>query len=279
MDYEAISVVLDEGVATVTLNRPERMNAWNGPMAADLSRALTWADTTDDVRAVVVTGAGRAFCAGADLGDGGGTFRDNRNQDPFEAITEVFPWNIRKPVIAAINGAAVGIGATFAMTADIRYAADDAKIGFVFVRRGQLPETASHAVLPRIVGMSRAAELLFTGKIISGSEAAAIGLVSEALPGAQVLERAQNTAREIAIHSAPLAVAVSKRLLWESITSSIPELLVSEAGLFRYIADQPDSVEGVESFLERRDPTWKGSVNEAFPDGLFSSSQLGGTHD
>ena len=269
MDYEAIEVTLDDGVALITLNRPERMNAWNGPMARDLSVSLAWADQNDDVRAVVITGAGRAFCAGADLSSGGDTFRENRNQDPAEAFKEVFPWDIRKPVIAAINGAAVGVGATFSMTADIRYAADDAKIGFVFVRRGQLPELASHAVLPRIIGMSRAAELLMTGKIITGDEAAAMGLVSEALPREQVLARALETAHEIATHAAPVSVATSKRLLWSGITSSVSDMLRVETPLFSYISQQPDSVEGVESFLEHRDPQWKGSVNDSFPQDLL----------
>lgn len=269
MDYEAIDVTLDDGVATITLNRPERMNAWNTRMAMDLSAAMRWADETDEVRVVVLTGAGRAFCAGADLSGGSDTFRENRNQDPMEAMKDVFPWDIRKPVIAAINGAAVGVGATYPMTADIRYAADDAKIGFVFVRRGQLPELASHAVLPRIVGMSRAAELLMTGKIITGAEAAEMGLVSEALPRERVLERAMETAREIATHAAPLSVATSKRLLWSGINSSVPEMLSIEAPLFRYISTQQDSLEGVESFLERRDPDWKGRVSESYPADLL----------
>ena len=269
MDYEAIDVSLDDGVATITLNRPEQMNAWTGRMAAELTAAMTWVDQTDEVRSVVLTGAGRAFCAGADLSGGADTFRENRNQDPMEVAKDVFPWDVRKPVIAAINGAAVGVGATYPMTADIRYAAEDAKIGFVFVRRGQLPELASHAVLPRVVGMSRAAELLMTGKIITGAEAAEIGLVSEALPREEVVARATETAREIATHAAPLSVATSKQLLWAGITSSVPEMLRVEAPLFRYISTQPDSLEGVQSFLERRDPEWKGSVSDAFPDDLM----------
>ena len=269
MDYEAILFDVSDGVATITLNRPERMNAWNGPMARELSHALRECDRTDAIRSVVITGAGRAFCAGADLSAGGDTFSAARNQDAGEAIEEVFPWDIRKPVIAAINGAAVGVGATFPLTADIRFAAEDAKIGFVFARRGQLPELASHAVLPRVVGMSRAAELLYTGKIISGREAADIGLVSEALPTDQVLARAQELAREIAVHAAPLSVATTKRLLWTGIDASVDAMLQREVPLFRYIAAQPDSHEGVNSFLERRDPVWSGSVNDGYPEDLL----------
>ncbi len=268
-DYEAIEVSLDEGVALITLNRPERMNAWNGRMARDLSVVLSRIDAADEARVAVITGAGRAFCAGADLSGGDDTFQTNRNQSAEEAVREVFPWDIRKPVIAAINGAAVGVGATFPMTADIRYAATDAKIGFVFVRRGQLPELASHAVLPRVVGMSRAAELLLTGKIISGAEAADIGLVSAAVDRDQVLDTAMETAREIATHAAPLSAATTKRLLWSGITDSVPEMLKREVPLFSYISQQPDSLEGVASFLEKRDPQWGGSVNDAFPEDLL----------
>ena len=269
MDYQAILFDIDSGVCTITLNRPEHMNAWTGRMAVELSHALQAADGDDDVRAVVITGAGRAFCAGADLSAGGDTFAEARNQDAGEAVQETFPWDIRKPVIAAINGAAVGVGATFPMTADIRYAAEDAKIGFVFARRGQLPELASHAVLPRVVGLSKAAELLMTGRIISGAEAAQMGLVSEALPREAVVERAQETAREIATHSAPLSTATTKKLLWSGLHSSVDEMLQREVPLFRYIASQPDSFEGVDSFLERRDPQWKGSVNNDYPADLL----------
>lgn len=268
-DYEAVEVSLDDGVALITLNRPERMNAWNGRMARDLSVALARADAADEARVVVITGAGRAFCAGADLSGGDDTFQANRNQSAEEAVREVFPWDIRKPVIAAINGAAVGVGATFPLTADIRYAADDAKIGFVFVRRGQLPELASHAVLPRVVGMSRAAELLLTGKIITGAEAADIGLVSSSVEAGRVLDVAMATARDIATNAAPLSTATTKRLLWSGITDSVPEMLRREVPLFGYISQQPDSLEGVASFLEKRDPRWEGSINDAFPEDLL----------
>ncbi len=258
--HEAIEISLDDGVALVTLDRPERMNAWNAAMARDLTAAMRWADATDDVRCVVITGAGRAFCAGADLAGGA---------DPAEVVTDVFPWDIRKPVIAAINGAAVGVGATYPMTADIRYAAEDAKIGFVFVRRGQLPELASHAVLPRLVGMSTAAELLFTGRIITGREAADLGLVSQAVPREDLLDLALGTAREIASQAAPLSVAASKRLLWTGITDDVPSMLRREAPIFGRIARHPDSLEGVASFLEKRDPRWAASVNDDFPEDLL----------
>jgi len=269
MEYDTLLVDLDGGVATVTLNRPERMNAWTGTMSRELSEVLAWADRTDEVRVVVLTGAGRAFCAGADLSHGGDTFSAGRNQTADDAARQLYPWDIRKPVIAAINGAAVGVGATFPMTADIRYVAEDAKIGFVFVRRGQLPELASHAVLPRIVGVSRAAELLMTGKIISGTEAAAMGLASEALPREDVVPRALETARDIATNAAPLSLAVSKRLLWSGLQDGVGSMLAKETPLFAFIASQVDSAEGVESFLEKRSPRWQGSVSEGFPDHLF----------
>lgn len=269
MEYSDIRFEIDGGVATITLHRPEHMNAWTGLMARELSAALGECDRDDAVRAVVITGAGRAFCAGADLSGGDDTFSAARNQDAGEAIEELFPWDIRKPVIAAINGAAVGVGATFPLTTDIRYAAEDAKIGFVFARRGQLPELASHTVLPRVVGMSNAAELLFTGKIITGVQAAAMGLVSEALPAEAVVERALETAHEIAVHAAPLSVATTKKLLWSGVDSNVPDMLQREVPLFRYIASQPDSHEGVNSFLERRDPQWQGRVSTDYPADLL----------
>lgn len=270
MSYDAITVEHDRHVALVTMNRPERLNAWNAAMARDLDIAMRACDADDDVRAVVLTGAGRAFCAGADLSGGGDTFSERRNVDEDQEQRGWFyPWDVRKPVIAAIGGAAVGVGATYPLTCDIRYAADDAKIGFVFVRRGMLPELSSHAVLPRVVGLSRAAELLMSGRIITGAEAAAIGLVSEALPRDAVLDRAIETAHEIATNSNPVAVAASKRLLWRAMNTGIEEMGALETPVFERLAVSPDSAEGVESFLERRDPDWNLTVSADYPEDLL----------
>lgn len=261
--YQTILLAVDDaGVATLTLNRPEAMNAWNGRMAFEIDRALRRCDADDAVRAVVVTGAGRAFCAGADLGRGGDAFRApepnerEREPDRGEATNALWPFQMKKPVLAAINGHAIGVGITFPMTCDIRYVAEDAKIQFAFVRRGVLPELASHTIVPRVVGLSRAAELLLSGRMITGREAAELGLASRALPQGEVLPAAQAAAREFRL-AAPAAVALSKRLLWEGLATTAPEMMRREAPLFAWAGRQPDAREGVLSFLEKREPVWK----------------------
>lgn len=259
-------------VAVITLNRPDALNAWNGQLNHDLDTALGWAATEDQVGAVVITGAGRAFCAGADLSDGGETFTNNAergaNDDSAARTPTVLPWDVPKPVIAAINGHAVGIGATYALACDMRFMAEDAKIGFVFSRRGMLSELGSHAVLPRVVGLSNASDLLLGGQTIDGVKAASIGLVTTAAPADEVLMLAVEKAREMAVKSAPMSMAISKRLLWESM--GVKAMQTKEQPLFDWVAEQADSVEGVESFLERRDPRWQLSVAKDFPHNLFN---------
>src|SRR4051794_14985115 len=265
--WETVQYEVDGGVATVTLNRPERMNAWNGQLAQELSRALDEADADDGVRAVVITGAGRAFCAGADLERGAETFDDTRNESRRNREDEPLrlPYEIRKPVIAAINGAAVGVGITYPLLADVRFVADDAKISFAFVRRGMMPELASHAILPKVVGLSNAADLLLSGRMISGEEAAAIGLASAALPRAEVLPAAQERAREV-LKAAPVSVAISKRLIGDSLLGDVASTTRKESRLFACLGSQPDAAEGITSFLERREPEWKMSAAKDFPD-------------
>jgi enoyl-CoA hydratase/carnithine racemase len=203
MAYECILMDVEDRVATITLNRPDRMNAWNPQLAADLCDALDVCDRDDGVRAVVLTGAGRAFCAGADLGGRGDTFR-GRGERP-RPRREIYPWQLDKPVIAALNGHAIGVGITYPLMCDIRFVAEDAKIAFAFVRRGVIPELASHAILPRVVGFSNAADLLMSGRTIRGREAAEMGLASRALPADQVLPAALEHAREIATNAAPVS--------------------------------------------------------------------------
>ncbi len=269
-NLETVAVELDHRVGLITLQRPEVMNAWNGALSRDLDAALAWAAADDRVGAVVVTGAGRAFCAGADLSAGGATFADDNargSRDNIESRTpRMLPWDVPKPVVAAINGPAVGVGATYALSCDLRIAASGAKIGFVFSRRGQLPELASHAVLPRVVGLSNAADLLLGGRLITGDEAASMGLVSAAVPVEEVLPAAMAKAREMATLAAPVSMAVSKRLLWESM--GVEAMLRREQPLFDWVAKQADSVEGITSFLEKRDPEWKLSATRDVPDHL-----------
>lgn len=249
-----------DGVALLTLNRPEALNAWNDRMAHELDAALRACQADDAVRAVVITGAGRAFCAGADLAGGGETFRPparpGAGERPRERTEPLWPFDLSKPVVAAINGHAIGVGITLPMTCDVRFVAEDAKLQFAFVRRGVLPELASHAIVPRVVGFSRAADLLLSGRLFSGREAAEWGLASRALPAAEVLPAALAYAREFRL-AAPASVALSKRLLWEGFALDAHAMMKRENRLFAWLGGQPDAREGVMSFLEKREPAWK----------------------
>jgi len=247
-----------DGVAQITLNRPEAMNTWTAVMAEELTDAMHRCNDDNAIRAVVITGAGdRAFCAGADLGRGGGTFSGRDRPEPrTPALKPLYPYEISKPVIAALNGHAIGVGITYPMLADVRIVAENAKIAFAFVRRGVLPELASHVTLARVVGQSRAAELLLSGKTITGTEAAAMGLASRALPQAEVLPAALEMARDIAANAAPASVAVTKKFLWDSVGLSVPEMMKRENPAFAWFGNQPDAREGVLSFVEKRAPKW-----------------------
>lgn len=260
MSYEQILFDVSDNVALVTLNRPEAMNAWTNVMAEELTDAMYRCHEDDAVRAVVLTGAGdRAFCAGADLGRGGGTFSGRERVAEARAKQprpQLLPFQVSKPVIAALNGHAVGVGITYPMLADIRVVAENAKIAFAFVRRGVLPELASHVTVARVVGVSRAAELLLSGKTIKGKEAAEMGLASVALPREEVLPRALEMARDIAENTAPASVAIAKRLLWEGQTLSVPDMMKREGPAFAWLGNQADAKEGVMSFVEKRSPSW-----------------------
>ena len=272
MSYEAILLEIEDHVATITLNRPEQMNAWNQQMAGEISDALHECNDRNEVRAVVLTGAGRAFCAGADLSGGGSTFggRERRKPTSRDRAPRIFPYQIDKPVIAAINGHAVGVGITYPMTCDIRYVAEDAKLQFAFVRRGVIPELGSHTILARVAGFSNAADLLLSGRKFLGAEAAELGLATRALPADEVLPAALERARDIADNAAPVSVAIAKRLLWEGIDATVPEMQRREEPLFAWAGNQPDAREGVDSFLERRKPEWKLAVPRDRPDLLPS---------
>jgi len=257
---------LKDGIATITLNRPERMNAWTAQMGAEINEHLVRCDEDDAVRAVVVTGAGRAFCAGADLERGGETFAGGPAATPARPPRTILPWEVRKPIIAAINGAAVGVGMTLPLQYDMRVAAADAKLGFLFVRRGVMTELSSTWILPRLVGIARAADLLMSGRIVLGSEAAALGLVNEAVPAGQVLARAHAIAREIAENCAPVSVALTKRMIWEHLGGPPPvEVAKREAKALYALGKMADAREGVTSFLEKRKPRWTLSPSKDMP--------------
>ena len=258
----------DPRVMLVTFNRPDTMNAFSSEMAAELTSALRDADTDDTVRVVVVTGSGRAFCAGADFSKGSGAF-DTPTKTSFSSdpLDDFHPWQCRKPVIAAINGHAVGIGLTMTLQCDIRIVAEDAKLGIVQNRRGVLPDAHTHWTLPRLVGHSRATELLLTGRMFRGTDAETWGLALEAVPADAVLPRALELAEELAVHTAPVSVGVSKRLLWRS--SPAPhEINELERDLHLHLMGTADSREGVRAFMERRDPEWSLSPTEDWPEWL-----------
>src|SRR4051812_1405615 len=229
MGYEQITTELTDRVLTVTLNRPDRLNAWTQTMCEELTAAFDESDADDEVRAVVVTGAGRGFCAGADLASGGSTFdwreRERGEGDVPEDNGGIFTLRVfesKKPVIAAINGPAVGVGATMTLPMDIRLASEDARLGLVFARRGIVPEAASSWFLPRIVGISQAMEWVATGRVFSAQEALAGGLVRSLHPAGELLDAAYELAHEIADNAAPVSVALSRRLLWSMLGADHP---------------------------------------------------------
>jgi enoyl-CoA hydratase/carnithine racemase len=260
VSYETVVYDVSDGVATVTLNRAERMNAWNTLLGAELGDAMATADDDDDVRAVVVTGAGRAFRAGADLS--GGEFGGGSAPK----LRVCWPYQVRKPVIAAINGHAIGVGLTYPMTCDIRYVAEDAKLAFAFVRRGAMPELSSHVIVPRVAGFAVAAELLLSGRTFLGAEAAELGLVTKALPSADVLPAALALATDIAANTAPVSVAIAKRLLWDGMSMSVAEMSAIENRIFAKVVALPDAHEGIAAFIEKRTPVWSGRISSDTPD-------------
>jgi len=278
MDFEQIRYDLDDHLLTITLSRPDRLNAFTPTMGRELIEAFDRADADDDVRAVIVTGEGRAFCAGADLGGGGGTFDWRERQEGDEVprdgggMVALRIFESTKPVIAAINGPAVGVGITMTLPMDIRLAADGAKIGFVFARRGIVPEAASSWFLPRVVGISQAMEWVATGRVFSAEEALAGRLVRSVHAPLDLMPAARTLAAEIA-ESAPVSVAVARRLLWTMLGATHPmeaHRADSRAMLARGQSD--DAREGVTSFLEKRPADFTDRVSDGLPE-LFPGTR------
>jgi enoyl-CoA hydratase/carnithine racemase len=273
MEFEQIRTDVTDRVLTITLNRPERLNAWTPTMGRELITAFDRADADDEVRVVVVTGAGRGYCAGADLASGGETF-DWRQRETAGAVPRdgggqftLRVFDCTKPVIAAINGPAVGIGATMTLAMDIRLAADDARIGFVFTRRGIVPEACSSWFLPRIVGISRAMEWVATGRVFSAQEALEAGLVRSLHPSGELLDAAYGLAGEIADNTAPVSVALARRMLWTMRGAEHPMRAhrADSRGMFAR-GQSADAREGVESFLQKRPAKFPDRVSDGLPD-------------
>jgi enoyl-CoA hydratase/carnithine racemase len=276
MSYETILYQTDGPILTVTLNRPEKLNAYTAVMGAELEDAFHRADEDDAVRVVIVTGAGRGFCAGADISAGAGAFdTGTEGSVAFAApnrprgsgagfIGAIF--NCRKPSIAAVNGAAVGVGATLTLPMDIRIAAEGARFGFVFARRGLVPEAGSAWFLPKLVGLPQALRWCLSGGLIPAAEAQAGGLVSEVAPPDALLDRARAIAREIADNTAPVSVALTRQMLWRFSGQPDPfGLLKLDGALSMQLGAGPDVREGVSAFLEKRPPAFPGKVSTDMP--------------
>lgn len=257
-----MTVLLDiaDGVATVTLHRPEVRNAFGAGMGAALADAYRRCDADDDVRVVVLTGTPPAFCAGADMSAAGDTFAAT-DRSTFSAAAVAMPaWEVRKPVIAAVNGHAIGIGFTLTLQCDLRIFAADARYGIVQARRGVMGDGYSHWTLPRIVGLANAADLLLTGRMFDGHEARTLGVCNRVLPNDEVLPAALELAHDVAVNTAPLSVAYSKALLWESFDLDPAGVEARETEYHHHLMGAPDAREGVLAFLERRPPAWQGRV-------------------
>jgi enoyl-CoA hydratase/carnithine racemase len=279
--FEQIQTELADGILTITLNRPERLNAWTATMGRELIEAFDRADADDDVRAIVMTGAGRGYCAGADLASGGETFdyraraqeaslltpaggdvpRDNGGQFALRIFAST------KPVIGAINGPAVGVGATMTLPMDVRLAADDARIGFVFARRGIVPEACSSWFLPRVVGISRAMEWVATGRVFSAQEGLDAGLLRSLHSADELLPAARALAREIADNAAPVSVALARQMMWRMLGAEHP-MVAHRADSRGMLArgQSADAAEGITAFLEKRPASFPDRVSDGLPD-------------
>ena len=277
-DYTQILYAVQDGIATITLNRPEKMNAYTGTMQQEMCAAFDAADDDDDVRAIIVTGNGdRAFCAGADLtpdddrqvfasGDDITDLSDSRVRDGGGRLTlRIF--QCKKPVIAAVNGAAVGVGATMQLPMDFRLASANARFGFVFARRGIVPEAASSWFLPRLVGMQQAMEWCMTGRVFKADEALAGGLVRSVHAPEDLLPAATALAREIADNTAPVSIALTRAMLWRNSAAEHPMMAhrVDSRAIFTR-ARAGDAKEGIASFLEKRAPVYPDKVSTDMPD-------------
>jgi enoyl-CoA hydratase/carnithine racemase len=278
MAYSHISFDVEGATATITLNRPDKMNAFTGTMMLEMCDALDRTDGDDRIRAVIVTGAGdRAFCAGADLTpeSGGGPFAsDNKVADLHDPQVRdsggrltLRIFQSKKPVIAACNGAAVGIGATMQLAMDMRLASDTARYGFVFARRGIVPEAASSWFLPRLVGMQTALEWCMTGRVFDAAEAKEAGLVRSVHKADALIEAAHALAHEIAANTSAISVAMTRAMLWRLSAAEHPMMAhrIDSRAIYR-LSKGVDAAEGVASFLEKRPPDYRGKVSTDMPD-------------
>jgi enoyl-CoA hydratase/carnithine racemase len=284
MDYEDIAYEVDDSILTITLDRPDQLNAFTVRMQHELVSALDQADADDEVRVVIVTGRGRGFCAGADLSMGAQTFDIEANVGDGAAVSSdagssdavhrdegglltLRIFDFTKPIIAAVNGAAVGVGVTMMLPMDIRLASESARFGFVFARRGIVPEACSSYFLPRLVGIDRALEWAYTGKVFDAAEALDGGLVREIVPADQLLDRAHEIAREIADNTSAVSVALTRQMMWKMLGASHPiEAHRVDSRGINALGASADAREGVVSFLEKRPAAFTDTVSADMPD-------------
>jgi enoyl-CoA hydratase/carnithine racemase len=274
-EFEQILYEVDDHVATITLHRPEKLNAFTGTMMREMISAFDRADADDEVRAVIVTGSGRAFCAGADLSSRGDTFASGGSDVQTDAgvprdgggMTTLRIFESDKPVIGAINGAAVGVGVTMTLPMDIRLASTAARFGFVFARRGIVPEAASSWFLPRVVGISQALEWSYSGRVFEADEALAGGLVRSLHAPDDLMPAARAIAADIAEHSAPVSVSLTRQMMWRMLGA--PHPMYAHRADSRAILERgrsADAREGVESFLDKRAAAFPDRVSDGLPD-------------
>ncbi|HWC33938.1 MAG TPA: crotonase/enoyl-CoA hydratase family protein [Mycobacteriales bacterium] len=279
-EYSEIRYDVVDGIATITLHRPDKLNAFTATMCREVLDAFDRTDGDDEVRVVIMTGAGRAFCAGADLSAGGDTFnpeaRGTAGSEPPRdggGLVSLRVFQSLKPVIAAINGPAVGVGLTATLPMDIRIASDAAKFGFVFSRRGIVPEAASSWFLPRIVGPSQAMEWYMTARVFGPEEALAGGLIRSVHPADELLGVATALAREVADNTSAVSVALARQLMWRGLTFDSPSRShVADSRAMNAVGRGGDVVEGITSFLEKRPPRFPDKVGADLPD-IFSDPQ------
>lgn len=279
MDFQDITLDVNDGIATITLHRPDKMNAFTGRMMHEIISALDITDEDDRVKVVIFTGSGRAYCAGADLSSGGETFAKGGSDVQTKqgvprdggGLVSLRIFNSLKPVIGAINGAAVGVGVTMTLPMDIRLASESAKFGFVFAKRGIVPEACSSYFLPRLVGIQQATEWVYTGRVFGADEALAGGLVRSVHAADDLLPAAHALAREIADNTAPVSVALSRQMMWRMLGASHPmdAHRVDSRGIMER-GKSADSKEGVMSFLEKRPAEYPDRVSDGLPN-IFPS--------
>jgi enoyl-CoA hydratase/carnithine racemase len=273
MDFSDIIYDKSDRIATVTFNRPEKMNAWTGKMGLEMRQAMLDADRDDNIGAIIVTGAGRAYCAGADMGGlseisqgratAGGATAAPQEDLPKAARPDYrtpYSWMmaLKKPVIGAINGACVGMGFTICLYQDIRIASDKARMGLIFTQRGLAIEHGSSWMLPRIIGATRAMEMAVTGRLVEAQEALAIGLVNRVVPHDKLMETAREVAGHIASKCSPLGVAQAKRLIWEHLFTDLGTAVKDDDAAMQMMTRSEDFAEGVKAFIEKRSPQFKG---------------------